>query len=616
MIGLFGIWAVDRERPISLDAMSAVPDGNRYRVEAKSQPGVTVGGAFHLKGPAGSHAHRGDVDVLVCGEIFNGAELGSDGDAASVILKLYESRELDRLKDANGLFAAAICDRNVHRLTLVTDRFCSFPIHLHKASDRVAFAGQLAVLLAEGGVPRTASAAGLAQLFTLQRTVGRDTNIANVEALPAATICTVDSDGITERAYWKLTWKPSFQSEEDAAEALAGALKAAVARQTDHGADAPGLLLSGGLDSRMVLAAGSPGRLSCFTTASYLENPELAIARTLAEAHGRSFEPLIVAPESTLSVLDRTTLDSNGLYPASTQISVFMPSVGSACDVALTGHGLDYTFRGYYMPARFIRIAGSSTRLPSLRSVPGHPTGADVLSNLRQGPPKSTIDRIVLPERADFWWNSQAERLQTVLSPWLDSDEPLNAWDAFILHSLSKHYAFTGMMAIRAACNLRLTTYDRDVFDIYLGMPPAWRVRAGVALGAMRRLSPEMARLPNANTGFAADVGPWKEIFQVLGRAAGKRLRLIKAQPVPTRMHSAGSWQSLGALYREDPGHRSLFMSIRSRLDTLTFGYLSADGIAACIDEHMEGMRDHSKLLRYLMTHDSWIRQMGITGSD
>ncbi|MEQ8603717.1 MAG: asparagine synthase-related protein [Marivibrio sp.] len=618
MIGIFGVRCLDPDRPAEIDAMSEAADPRRYRIERRAGRGLAVGAVLHRRGPSGGAAQQDGLDVVVCGEILNAAELSGrpDAAAASLILELYRADALSKLKDANGLFAAAICDPAQHRLVLVTDRFCSFPIHVHQDPARLAFAGQIAALLAEGRTPRKASAAGLAQLFTMQRTVAEDTNIAGVRALPAATIFTADRDGTREERYWSLEWGRAFQSEREAAEALETALRRAVARETSCGASTPGLLLSGGLDSRLILAASEPGRLACFTTASYSENPELGIARTLGEGRGKYFKPLVVEPSATLDLLDQTTLDSNGLYPASTQISAFMPAVGEACDVALTGHGLDYTFRGYYMPARFLEIAGSKTRLPALRGVPPHPTGADVLQNLRQGPPQETIDRIVLEKKAAFWWEGQAERLDSVLAPWLNSSEPLNAWDAFILHSLSKHYAFTGMMAVRAACNLRLTTYDHDVFNVYLGMPPAWRVRAGVALDAMARLSPDLARLPNANTGARSDLGPWKEVAFLLGRAALRRAGFVAQPRPPSAMHSAGSWQNADALYREDPAHREHFIAIRDRLDALTFGLLCPTALRTVIDEHLEGRRSHSKLLRFLMTHDSWVRQMGIAGCD
>lgn len=608
--------------PVDLTAMASTVNAQKYDIPAVTKGRIGVGAVVHKSGMGYSSAYANDkqIQVFLVGELFNAGELIKDQpnipdvNAASAILTLYENNALDRLANSNGLFAAAIMDSNASRLVLVTDRFCGFPIHVHKSHTRISFAGQIKTLLGDPSVPRKVDPDALAQLFTIQRTVGRDTNLSGVDALPAATILTIDGERQRETRYSTLHWKERFRDERECAEALSDAMRKAVMRQSSYGSKTPGLLLSGGLDSRMALASATPGTLRCWTTASYAENPELEIARRTAEMQQSPFNAAILEPADTLSFFDATTIENNGLYPASVQFSAFMDDVAADCDTILTGHGLDYTFRGYYLPAKFIRIAGSSTRLPSLRTIPKHPTGADVLANLRQGPPTQTIKRIVRREKQNAWWHNQAEKLDTVLRPWLQSDTPANAWDAFILHSLSKHYAFTGMMAIRAATHLRIPTYDRDVFETYLGMPPAWRIRGQVALRALERLSPKLAHLENANTGFRANLGPWREIAGLFARGVARRTGIVARPEKPSPSHSAGSWQNLEILYRSDPEHRKRFADIRKRLDFLSFGVLDCDGLAACIDEHMSAQKSHGKLLRMLLTHDSWVRCFGIEG--
>jgi asparagine synthetase B (glutamine-hydrolysing) len=339
----------------------------------------------------------------------------------------------------------------------------------------------------------------------------------------------------------------------------------------------------------------------------------LAIAAELARHFGAEHHALIVDPAETLDVLERTTVECNGLFPASTPMSAFLPVVGAAASTILTGHGLDYTLRGYYLPARFVEFAGSRTRLPRLRSIPPRPTGGDVLRNLRQGPPLETIERIVAKGRRNAWWQGLEVAFDRTLQPWLESAEPYNAWDAFILHALSKHYAFTSMMSVRAVGYLGMPAFDREVFDIYLKMPPAWRCSGKMVKEALRLLAGDKARIPNANTHFRADLHPWIEIAALFGRAALRKVRILQRPWKPTQMHSIGSWQDIGELYRHDARHRQRFLEIRDRLDALTFGVLSADGLSACIDEHLEGGATHTKLLRQILTHDAWVRAFGVT---
>ena len=617
MIGLFGTFLRDAMAPADLAAMAgrvSAPCVTR----SMGRTGAAIAAAGHSaidKAPV-AESDDGRWQVAALGRLHNarqliGADAASDTfDVASTICRLAKEDRLAALADANGLFCAAIVDRREHRLLLITDRLASYPIHVWQGADRLFFAGQIFVLLGETSIPRKADPDGLAQLFTLQRTIGQTTSVAGVRSIAAGTIMEYDGNRVVERQYSTLAWRqPSF-AERDAAEHLAEALRNAVRRDVEGGN--AGLLLSGGIDSRLILAAAPPGTLKCWTTASFAENPELAIAAKLAAYFGASHQSLIVDPADTLRVLEQTTIDSNGLYPASTPMSAFLPAVGSGSSVVLAGHGLDYTLRGYYLPARFVEIAGSRTRLPLLRPIPARPTGADVLGNLRQGPPRKTIERIIAGRFQAAWWQNLSDAFDATLKPWLESDEPYNAWDAFILHAVSKHYAFTSMMSVRAVAHLSMPAFDREVFDIYLQLPPAWRCGGRVVQKALRILSPVAARVPNANTHFRADLPPVLEIGALFGRAALRRIGLVRRPDKPSPAHSIGSWQDIGELYRLDAGHRRRFVEIRGRLDSLTLGVLNADGLATCIDEHLEGRAKHTKLLRQLLTHDAWVREFGI----
>src|SRR3546814_11308914 len=136
-------------------------------------------------------------------------------------------------------------------------------------------------------------------------------------------------------------------------------------------------------------------------------------------------------------------------------------------------------------------------------------------------------------------------------------------------------------------------------------MPPEWRCNVRIVQLALRKLSSDAARLPNANTHFRADLHPWLEVGALLGRAALRRSGLARRPRLPSSAHSAGSWQDVGSLYRDEPGHRALLKAIRGRLDTLSLGIFDPDGLAACIDEHLSGHARHPKLLRQLLQHDS-----------
>jgi asparagine synthase (glutamine-hydrolysing) len=617
MIGVFGLFRGESGAPANLSAMQERhPSG--YSVHAPAGEGAAIGRAVHKADACrGISSDSGSgLVVSTVGEVYNAGEILGEAkagnDPAPLICALYRKGALERLAEVNGQFCAALYDQRAHRLILITDRHALYPIHVWRQNREIVFASMIHVLLADQRVPRKANGEALAQLFTMQRTIGRVTSIAGVEALPAACIWECGRDGVSERSYWTLNWRQAGWTKQECATALDHAFRNAVKRQTTG--QRLGLLLSGGIDSRWILGAAPKGTLSCWTTASFAENPELKVAQTVARICGAEHHAAVVDPEETLAAHDEAVVQNNGLYPASPQFGSFMPHVGAACDTVLSGHGLDYTLRGYYLPSRFFDFAGSHTRLPVLRPIGGRPTGADVLYNLRQGPPATTLRRIVSQSWRDRWWRIQEDAMEEVLAPWLASDEPYNAWDAFILHAVSKHYAFTGMMSVRAFANLRMPAYDKEVMDVYLKMPPNWRCSGRVVLRALEHVSPPLARLPNSNTGFPANREPWVDVATLIGRGILRNVGLMRRPETPSDAHSAGSWQNVAALYRGGCLHRARFIEIRERLDGISFGILDCDGLRTVIDEHLDGRSEHTKLMRQLLTHDAWVRRFGIEG--
>lgn len=592
-----------------------------YEIDFHVHEGGAAGVCAHLDDSSCRIAIRSDESVAVAfvGEIFNVEEIARSQnlklptDAADLILQLYLMDGISSLSIANGLFCACVFDGARNLQKLITDRYASFPIHYYEGNKRTTFATSIYALLSDTATSRRACEVGLSQLFTFQRTLGSYTNVAGIKPVPSATIATVTKKGIVFKKYWCLEWRDRRKSDMEIAEMLAPALRRAVSRQSNIPTGFPGILLSGGLDSRMILGSAEAGSLSSWTVASYAQNPELAIARQVASCCNSDFNPIVNEPGQIFGWEKTATIENNGLYPASPQYSSFVRVASAACGTLLCGHGLDYTLRGYYLPAKFLNILGSTTRLPSLRGFKYPIDGGTILQNLRQGPPKSTLKKIIRNDKASHWWGGLETCFNEVLEPWLTSEEPVNAWDAFIVNQVSQHYAFTGMMSIRAVANLRMPAFDNEVFDIYLQMSPQQRINGSAVLHVLEKISPELSKIPNANTGFSACLGPWKEIAALLTRASLRRAGIVGKVHLPSNQHSAGSWQNLGNLFRNEPSYRKKFDDIRNRLDSLSFGLFDIDQLSACINQHLSGEKNHTKLMRQLLTHDNWVANYSIS---
>ncbi len=220
-----------------------------------------------------AHSHQPMVDkslgltLVFNGTIYNYRELRrelaalgyrffSEGDS-EVILKAYHAWGGDCVLRFNGMFAFAIWSETERSLFLGRDRVGIKPLYWCRDERRFRFASTLPALLAAGGVDSGIDVAALHHHLTLHAVVPAPRTLLNgVRKLAPGHVMTVEADGTMEtQPYWHLmAERPAEPMTEGAWIARVRAeLLAAVERQ-NTAADVPvGVLLSGGLDSSLLV---------------------------------------------------------------------------------------------------------------------------------------------------------------------------------------------------------------------------------------------------------------------------------------------------------------------------------------------------------------------------
>ncbi len=181
----------------------------------------------------------------------------SNGDS-EVILKAYREWGTEAPARFHGMFAFAIWDMREHTLFLARDRFGIKPLYWTRDAARFRFASNPQALLAGGGVDTTLDAEALHFQFTLHGVVPAPrTVLRGVRKLEPGHWLKIDAEGGEHKAaYWRLdpTRPEHARSEEEWVEATHELLRRAVRRRNEI-ADVPvGVLLSGGLDSSLLVA--------------------------------------------------------------------------------------------------------------------------------------------------------------------------------------------------------------------------------------------------------------------------------------------------------------------------------------------------------------------------
>jgi asparagine synthase (glutamine-hydrolysing) len=181
----------------------------------------------------------------------------SEGDS-EIIVKAWHAWGEDCVERLHGMFAFAIWDQSRRVLFMARDRFGIKPLYWMAHADVIRFASNTQALLEAGGVDTDIDPVALHNLFTLHAVVPAPrTLLRGLRKLAPGHWMRIDADGRrTERSYWRLEATRPAQAMSDGQwlEAIHDALREAVKKRNEV-ADVPvGVLLSGGLDSSLLVA--------------------------------------------------------------------------------------------------------------------------------------------------------------------------------------------------------------------------------------------------------------------------------------------------------------------------------------------------------------------------
>jgi asparagine synthase (glutamine-hydrolysing) len=304
----------------------------------------------------------GRLRLVFNGEIYNfktlRAELEQRGHAfrsasdTEVLLHLYQEHGVDCLARLRGMFAFALWDESRRTLLLARDRLGKKPLFYRDGGPRFLFASEPKALLADPRVEAEPDLEALDHYLTYGYVPGPWSAFKGVRKLPPAHYLLV-RDGRAELSrYWSLRYTPKRSAPEDLlAEELAALLQEAVRLRLES--DVPlGALLSGGLDSSLVVALMRrlrPGRLRTFSIG--FEDPEydeLPFARQVAERFDTEHSELVVKPD-VATVLPRLVWHYGEPFADSSALPAFLlcAMARQSVTVALGGDGGDEAFVGY-----------------------------------------------------------------------------------------------------------------------------------------------------------------------------------------------------------------------------------------------------------------------------
>ncbi|MDT8306346.1 MAG: asparagine synthase-related protein [Anaerolineae bacterium] len=608
--GQFGGQAADAQ--LLAQMAQALEPEPRFRVELAQRAAwgigrVTLGIANPEAQPLWNASKT--IGLVMEGELFDpsaarqsllaqGYPLQDGGDAA-LLLGLYETRGEAFVEGLNGAFSVALWDNTAQKLVIANDRLGLHPVYYSRSHDGLIFGSGVRALLAHPALPRCVDHVGVAQFLAFDHLLGQRTLVEDVQLLPQATVLVYEDGYLRQQRNWEPLHPREypFRLETEWMDDLLHHLRQAMVRQAPSGEVPAGMLLSGGLDSRLLLALlGESQPLDSFHTFSWgLPGCDDArFAAEVADALGSQHHFFALRPDWLRGMAEEAVRITDGMGN--------LVNLHAGATLKEQTEHAQILYKGFLGDA----MAGFAQRPQHWADYsPDNAIRAHQLAHREQGVLIFEQDRLDQTLTAAFR-ERVGDAVMESYRAGMAAARTAQLADQRIYYDYTQRvprHTLNGVLMVRSRAEVRLPFVDRDLVSLMLTIPPGFRYRRELMRNTFIRQFPKLAQIPVPDTGLplidcARDVRirAQRLVRWHLNKAGLKRVDYLQRRPYK----DYGTWfRTVLRDWVEDN-----LLSQRS----LQRGYFEPEAIRGLVRAHMNGA-DHSIRLGVLLSLELWQQQ-------
>lgn len=527
-------------------------------------------------------------------------------DSKAISKRLFETGiNKSLIRELNGSFLLMLYDEKNFTLTIINDRFASIPFYYFV--NKIGFLGSINYAdMWDELVERkelTINKEAFYEFIHFQRLLGNKTYDAKTRYLNSASILFFDAnrDILKRDRYWRPNFKKEYRPAGETSRMLAELVSNSISQHTSDG-KRYGLLLSGGLDSRLVLA-GLKKSVECVTISSY-KNNEYFVAKELADAKGYHHN-FIKRPSSHYGDILEEALSLGGamnMY-AHAHFLGLDKQLKTKADVFLHGHGFDYMFQGKYLPYTSFEAFNKKTYMKTLMNIDDIKNKfiSKISYRLKSIDPLSLV--INKEKIREYLYSSINEVLEEAKDC---CNNEYDLWEYLIMHNLSRHYTFLNISSIRTIAEERTIAFDNQLFDFYLSLPIESRLNKNIFANAIRLLNERLYKIRNANTNFNI----YDSDFVLTAKLSANKILSkfgIKVMLPPGQKER--SWPARRDIISENSKIKEATKNLANSSVLEELSFLDMDKVKFFVEGHLDGKRDYSDLILTLITIDTFMKK-------
>lgn len=457
-------------------------------------------------------------------------------------------------KKLNGAFAIVLADEN--GASIVADLLNFVRVYTgYGQNGRICVLGThtdlVATLSDESFSVDHVSAAEFLNFgcITFPNTMHRNVKQLNPASLYNIRLGKNKSPEMEDFPYWHPPQELSECDEEQLSEELRTALLEAT--QTRCKGEKIGVSMSGGLDSRLIMAA-VPKSVECIGLTFCDElNREAQIAKKATECYGRQWFPILREDEYIGNILEKTVrfIGCEGPFVNAHAIGLVDEINKHSISSMLSGMNMD-TFLKAYRAEDMVRVPRMWGILPPKYAEENIDLIGGFEDFWRENLKMSILTQ--LAERREIFFSKFADTKRSSLAEWL-----------FLYPAFS---GFASWPAERRLLLSRQVVLDRKLIDFCFKCPVRLKLGKRIFVKAVKEVYGRGARIPNAEDGVRPGSGHWSRLFQrAIQKLQSRTVSMLeKLGKEPKVQHS---WHDYQKYWRESTKLRELIRDYGANLD-------------------------------------------------
>ena len=353
----------------------------------------------------------------------------------------------------------------------------------------------------------------LFELLFFRRVFGEKTTAANVKILPPASKLICNEKEIKKITYWNLNFiKKTTLSLDKSSDQLIHYLTNSLKKKMSDN-NRFGLFLTGGMDTRLILACAKKNNLnlSTFTINSFI-NREVKIAKKAARITQNPHYFILNKKNHYKKSFPEAIYSTGAMYQPQCLFYDHGKYIKKYADVCLHGSGFDYIFQGKYLPSKKFKFFNKKLDLlipVKIKNVIEH-----FLNNISYKTKGANVFNFIKKKNYNLMMEKlryELVQIENVGKNFCNSKNDL--YEFLICHNLARHWSHSDIIAMNSSIKVRTPLFDNNLFDFYQQLPWQYRFDSRIQRLSLQKLNPKLANLISSNTNMPIVYSSYKKTF-------------------------------------------------------------------------------------------------------